>query len=66
MKTTKQLFNEIVSQKNINADVVKSVSGEYYRLLIDDEPIIADSACEDLYDEESAYAMFYDYINEYM
>lgn len=42
-----------------------SATEDYFRLLFKDVLLICDSACEDLYDEETAEACFNDYINEY-
>lgn len=44
--------------------VVKSVSGDYYRLMNGREVIMEDSACEELYDYDTALALFVDVIKE--
>lgn len=68
LKSIKDQFNEVVKESGVNYEVVKSISG-YYRLVVHNDDMtdtIAhdDSACEDVYDEESAMALFTDLIIE--
>lgn len=57
--TGKDLF-DAVNESN-QYEVRRSISG-YYRLFKDDELIHDDPACEDVYDIESAYNFFADFI----
>lgn len=47
-------------------EVQVSLDGEYYKLCKDDNPIIADSANEDLYSADTAEAYFNAYGEEYV
>ena len=61
----KNIFSAIVNATGKNFEIEKSVSG-YYRLLLDGEPIIDDSACEDVNgDYETAVDYFSNYLMEY-
>ena len=61
----KNIFSAIVNATGKNFEIEKSVSG-YYRLLLDGEPIIDDSACEDVNgDYETAVDYYSNYLLEY-
>ena len=61
----KNIFSAIVNATGKNFEIEKSVSG-YYRLLLDGEPIIDDSACEDVNgDYDTAVDYFSNYLLEY-
>ena len=60
----KKEFEDAVNKSGRNFQIKKSISG-YYRLLLDDELVCDDSACEDVQDEESALYYFAYIINEY-
>ena len=61
----KILFSAIINATGKNFEIEKSVSG-YYRLLLDGEPIIDDSACEDVNgDYETAVDYYSNYLLEY-
>lgn len=62
--SAQEMFNKAVENSGLNFSVKKSISG-YYRLFLNDEIILDDSACEDVQDEESALYFFAEYINEY-
>lgn len=73
-KTIEEQFNEVVKASGVKYEIDKSISG-HYRLIVyreDDsigrrpnyDIIHEDSACEDLYDKESAMAVFVDIIRE--
>ena len=58
-------FDRIVSATGKKYYIERSISG-YYRLMLDGEPIIDDSACEDLNEDyETAEAFFMRYLLEY-
>lgn len=58
-------FQRVVAATGRNYHIKKSISG-YYRLMLDDEPIIDDSACEDLNgDYDTAEGYFISYLLEY-
>ena len=68
LQSIEEQFNESVKESGLNYEIVKSISG-YYRLIIHNDDMtdtIAhdDSACEDVYDEETAMALFTDVIRE--
>ena len=61
----KYMFSAIVNATGKNFEIEKSVSG-YYRLLLDGEPIIDDSACEDVNgDYDTAVNFYSNYLLEY-
>ena len=63
MERTK--FMNVVRATEKNYRINYSISG-YYRLMLDGEPIIDDSACEDLNEDyETAEAFFMRYLLEY-
>lgn len=57
-------FMDVVRATEKNFRINQSISG-YYRLMLDGEPIIDDSACEELEDYETAEAFFMRYLLEY-
>lgn len=58
-------FMNVVRATEKNFRINRSISG-YYRLMLDGEPIIDDSACDDLNkDYETAEAFFTRYLLEY-
>ena len=58
-------FMNVVRATEKNFRINYSISG-YYRLMLDGEPIIDDSACEDLNEDyETAEAFFMRYLLEY-
>ena len=58
-------FMNVVRATEKNYRINQSISG-YYRLMLDGEPIIDDSACEDLNEDyETAEAFFMRYLLEY-
>lgn len=61
--TAQEEFDRAVaaSKKNFTYEQAK---GGHYRLLCDDEIILDDSACEDMYDLDSALYTFTGYIFE--
>lgn len=61
--TTKEYYNRAVELSGKNFTMEESLSG-YWRLLLDEDIVLDDSACEDVYNEENAMAMFADYIYE--
>ena len=63
MKRTE--FMDVVRATEKNFRINQSISG-YYRLMLDGEPIIDDSACEDTNEDyETAEAFFMRYLLEY-
>ena len=62
-------FNEVVRESGVKYGLNESISG-YYRLVVynDDNSnydlVHDDSACEDVYDRESAMALFIEIIRE--
>ena len=57
-------FMDVVRATEKNYRINYSISG-YYRLMLDGEPIIDDSACEDLNEDyETAEAFFMQYLLE--
>ena len=63
MKRTE--FMDVVRATEKNYRINYSISG-YYRLMLDGEPIIDDSACEDLNEDyETAEAYCINYLMEY-
>ena len=59
-------FMNVVRATEKNFRINRSISGYYYRLMLDGEPIIDDSACEDLNEDyETAEAFFMRYLMEY-
>ena len=63
MKTN---FDKIVSATGKSYCIERSISG-YYRLMLDGEPVLDDSAAEDLNeDRETAEAFFANYLLEYV
>lgn len=57
-------FMDVVRATEKNFRINQSISG-YYRLMLDGEPIIDDSACEDLNEDyETAEAFFMQYLLE--
>lgn len=68
MLTIRDQFSKAVKESGINYEIVQSISG-YYRLVrhnddMTDTIIHDDSACDDVYDEETAMALFTDVIRE--
>ena len=58
-------FDRIVSATGKKYYIERSISG-YYRLMLDGEPIIDDSACDDTNEDyETAEAFFTRYLLEY-
>ena len=58
-------FMDVVRATENNFRINLSISG-YYRLMLDGEPIIDDSACEDVNEDyETAEAFFTRYLLEY-
>ena len=58
-------FMDVVRATEKNFRINYSISG-YYRLMLDGEPIIDDSACDDLNEDyETAEAFFVRYLLEY-
>lgn len=58
-------FNSVAAATGKNFTIEQSISG-YYRLMLGEEPVIDDSACEDLNDDyETAEAYFKNYLLEY-
>ena len=58
-------FIDVVRATEKNFRINQSISG-YYRLMLDGEPIIDDSACEDTNEDyETAEAFFTRYLMEY-
>lgn len=58
-------FENIVAATGKNYTIEQSISG-YYRLMLNDEPIIDDSACEDLNEDyDTAEGYFIEYLMEY-
>ena len=58
-------FMNVVRATEKNFRINRSISG-YYRLMLDGEPIIDDSACEDTNEDyETAEAFFTRYLMEY-
>lgn len=57
-------FMSVVRATEKNYRINYSISG-YYRLMLDGEAIIDDSACEELEDYETAEAFFMRYLLEY-
>ena len=56
---------DVVRATEKNFRINQSISG-YYRLMLDGEPIIDDSACEDTNEDyETAEAFFMQYLLEY-
>lgn len=68
-KSIEEKFYEVVEKSGIKYELDESLSG-YYRLVAYNEDhsgyelIHDDSACEDVYDRESAMALFIDIIKE--
>ena len=73
-KSIEEQFNEVVKISGVKYELNQSISG-HYRLVVYREDewvngqptydiIHEDSACEDLYDKESAMAIFIDDIRE--
>lgn len=62
--TAQEEFNRAVTASNKNF-MYEQAKGGHYRLLCDDEIIHDDSACEDMYDLESAIWFFAGHIFEY-
>lgn len=61
----KSYFEKIVEATGKNFTINQSVSG-YYRLMLDGEPVIDDSACEDLNEDyDTAEGYFANYLLEY-
>ena len=61
----KNEFSAIVNATGKNFEIEKTISG-YYRLLLDGEPIIDDSACEDVNgDYDTAVNFYSNYLLEY-
>lgn len=62
-------FNEVVRESGVKYGLNESISG-YYRLVVyngdnsDYDLVHDDSACEDVYDRESAMALFIEIIRE--
>lgn len=68
MLTIREQFNEAVKESGMNYGIVQSIDG-YYRLVrhnddMTDTIIHDDPASEDVYDEETAMALFTDVIRE--
>lgn len=68
LQSIEDQFNEAVKESGVNYEIVQSIDG-YYRLVrhnddMTDTIIHDDSAYEDVYDEESAMALFTDIIRE--
>ena len=58
-------FENVVKATEKNFTIKQSISG-YYRLMLDDEPVIDYSACEDLNDDyDTAECYFINYLLEY-
>ena len=68
-KSLEEQFNEAVKASGLRYDLNQSISG-YYRLVVynddnsDYDLVHDDSACEDVYDRESAMALFIGIIRE--
>lgn len=63
-KTTKRVKDNALSSFDINGFTGEpAVSGDYYKLTYGRETIYQDSANEDCYDEDSAYAFFEELLN---
>lgn len=61
----KSYFEKIVEATGKNFAINQSVSG-YYRLMLDGEPVIDDSACEDINEDyDTAEGYFSNYLLEY-
>lgn len=70
LKSLEEQFNEAVKSSGLKYDLNQSISG-YYRLVVynndtceDYDIIHDDSACEDVYDKDSALALFTEIIRE--
>ena len=68
MLTIREEFNKAVKESGVNYEIVQSISG-YYRLVRHNDDmtetiVMDDSSCDDVYDEESAMALFTDVIRE--
>lgn len=68
-KSIEEQFNEIASKSGVKYELDQSISGHYRLIAYDDELseyeiIHEDPACEDLYDKESAMAIFIEDIRE--
>lgn len=68
MITIRDQFNEAVKESGMDYEIIQSISG-YYRLVrhngdMTDTIVHDDSACDDVYDEESAMALFVGIIKE--
>lgn len=61
----KRTFKNVVAATGKNFEIKQSISG-YYRLMLDGEPVIDDSACEDLNEDyDTAEGYFINYLLEY-
>ena len=68
MLTIREEFNKAVKESGMNYEIVQSISG-YYRLVRHNDDmtetiVMDDSSCDDVYDEESAMALFIEIIKE--
>lgn len=59
----KEEFENAVAKATHSYEVEQSISG-YYRLLCDGEYLCDDPACEDVYEENSAYYLFAELVQE--
>ncbi len=69
LKNLEEQFKEAVKASGLKYDLNQSISG-YYRLVVyngdnsDYDLVHDDSACEDVYDRDSAMALFIEIIRE--
>ena len=62
----KRTFENVVAATGRNFTIEQSISG-YYRLMLDEEPFIDDSACEDLNEDyDTAEGFFLEYLLEHI
>lgn len=58
----KKEFNKIVKATGKNVEVVKALNNEAYFLYVDGELIFSDTACEEIYNYETALSFYADYL----
>ena len=68
LQSIEEQFSEAVRESGLSYEIVKSISG-YYRLVLHNDDMTDtivhdDSACEDVYDKETAMVLFKDIIRE--
>ena len=68
LQSIEDQFNEAVKESGMDYEIIQSISG-YYRLVRHNDDMTEtivhdDSACDDVYNEESAMALFTDVIRE--